>query len=213
MFDNDINSKNWNNYFIEGTNVLKNKLGITDKTILMNKEIEITFFKLLELHLNPICMNFDSVHLKSIHYYLFNEIYEFAGKYRDVYMEKNNSYFASVNQIEPRLEEIFSSMNNEVNTITSKYQFACFLAEYYVQLLYVHPFREGNGRTIREFIREFANEKSKNLSFGEIYFSWNNIDEEVIESIINKSIAFRSVIELEFMKALDDFDKSVNYSK
>lgn len=213
MYNDDVNTKNWNDYFIEGTNVLKNKLGITDKELLLKKEVEISFFKLLELHVNPICMNFDSKHLCAIHYYLFSDIYDFAGKYRNVYMEKNNSYFASVNQIEPRLEEIFSSMNNEIKTVTSKYQFACFLAEYYVQLLYVHPFREGNGRTIREFIREFANEKSKYLLFGEVRFSWNNINEEIIESIINKSIAFRSAIELEFMKALEDVNKDVSYNR
>lgn len=208
MFSNDINTRNWNNYFIEGTNVLKNKLGITDKKLLSEKEIEISFLKLLALHVEPIYMDFDSKHLKAIHYYLFNEIYDFAGKIRNVYMEKNNSYFASVDEIESRLEEIFNSMNNEVKGISSKYQFACFLAEYYVQLLYVHPFREGNGRTIREFIREFANEKSKNLPFGEFHFSWNNVNKEVIDSMINKSIAFRSVIELEFMKALEKVDNS-----
>lgn len=213
MFNEEINTKNWNNYFIEGTNVLKNKLGITDRETLLAKETEITFQRLLELHIEPICMDFDERHLQAIHYYLFGDIYEFAGKYRNVNMEKNHSYFASVDEIEFRLKELFKLMELEVKGINSKYQFACFLAEYYAQLLNVHPFREGNGRTIREFIREYANEKSKSLPFGEIHFSWNNVDKEVIESLIDKSVVFRSAIELEFMKALEPVEKDNSYNR
>lgn len=213
MFNDEINTKNWNAYFIDGTNVLKNKLGIINREQLIKKEIEITFLKLLELHIHPICMNFDINHLKAIHYYLFCDIYDFAGKYRNVYMEKNNSYFAPVDEIEYRLNEIFTSMNIDVTNVTNRYEFACFLAEYYIQLLHIHPFREGNGRVIREFIREFANEKSKYLPFGEIHFSWDNVDEAVIEEMIDKSLVFKSAIEFEFMKAIEFIDKNNSYSK
>lgn len=213
MFSEELNTKNWNDYLIDGTDVLKNKLGILDNETLTKKETEITFQRLTDLYVEPICMNFNEKHLKAIHYYLFDDIYYFAGKYRNVYMEKNNSYFAPVDQIELRLEEIFRFMNDEVKNVSSKYHFACFLADCYAQLLNVHPFREGNGRTIREFIREFANEKSKDLPFGEIDFSWSNISGEAINSIINKSVAFRSVIELEFLKALESVDKVSNFSK
>ena len=204
MLSDDINTKNWNDYLIAGTNVLKNNLGIIDKEELKKKDAEITFYKSLELQLEPIKMNFDDMHLKAIHRYLFEDIYPFAGEYRTVYMEKNNSYFASVEDIAMKLEEIFKSMDYELemSNIYSKYDFACFLANYYVLLLNVHPFREGNGRTIREFIREYANEKSKMMPFGEINFSWANVDGDAIESVINKSIAFHSLIDLEFEKAL-----------
>lgn len=197
--ENDIN---WDNYFIEGTNTLKNKLGIINREELLEKEIEISSQKLLELYINPINMNFDKEHLKAIHYHLFSDIYPFAGEYRNVYMQKNNSYFASVEDIDRKLDEIFMYMNQEINDIYDKYSFASFLANYYVLLLNVHPFREGNGRTIREFIREYANEKSKDMPFGQIKFLWANVDGEIIESIIDKSLAFKSLIELEFMKAL-----------
>lgn len=94
-------------------------------------------------------------------------------------------------------------MEESIKNVRSEYSFACFLAEYYAVLLNIHPFREGNGRTIREFIREYANAKSKELPFGEINFSWSNVDGEAIQSIIDKSLVFRSIIENEFLKALE----------
>lgn len=200
---NDIN---WSNYFIDGTNVLKNNLGITDNNYLKEKEAEITAIKLFELYVEPINLNFDENHLKAIHHYLFKDIYPFAGQYRNVYMQKNNSYFSPVEQIDIRLRETFKYMNDNLKNINNKYDFACFLAEFYVILQHIHPFREGNGRTIREFIREYANEKSKNFPFGPVNFSWNNVDGEAIYSIIDKSIAFRSIIELEFLKALEPIE-------
>ena len=122
-------------------------------------------------------------------------------------MQKNNSYFSPVEEIDIRLDEIFKYMNNNFSKINSKYDFACFLAEFYVLLLHVHPFREGNGRATREFIREYANEKSKNFDFGPLNFSWANVDGEIVYSIIDKSLAFRSAIELEFLKALEPVEK------
>ena len=203
--ENDIN---WDNYFIEGTNTLKNKLGIVNREELLEKEIEISAKRLFELYINPINMNFDKEHLKAIHYHLFSDIYPFAGEYRTVYMQKNNSYFASVEDIDRKLDEIFMYMNQDINNIYDKYSFASFLANYYVLLLHVHPFREGNGRAIREFIREYANEKSKYMPFGRVDFLWANVDGEVIESIIDKSMALKSLIELEFLKALVPFEES-----
>ncbi|HIT38102.1 MAG TPA: Fic family protein [Candidatus Onthousia faecipullorum] len=102
-------------------------------------------------------------------------------------------------------------MNEEIKTVSSKYSFASFLATYYVELLNIHPFREGNGRTIREFIREYAIAKSKELPIGEFNFSWANVDKDAINEVIDKGRAFRSVIELEFMKALEPvfLDKSL----
>lgn len=207
MNDNDLK---WEEYLISGTNVLKNKFNIVEREELIKKEIEITFEKLLELQLSPVCMNFDEEHLKAIHKYLFEDIYYFAGEYRNVYMVKNNSYFASVDEIPFRLRILFEQKEKEINTVYDEYHFACFLAGFYVELLNIHPFREGNGRTIREFIREYANEKSKDKSFGEIDFNWANVDIEVIHEFIDKASAFRSIIELEFMKA---FEKKTSYIK
>lgn len=197
------NDRNWDSYFIDGTNVLKNNLGIVDYDLLHRKEIEITANKLVELHLHPIDNDLGIEHLKAIHRYLFEDIYPFAGEYRTVYMEKNHSYFAPVEEIDLRLRATFQLMEESIKDVGTPYSFACFLAEFYAVLLNIHPFREGNGRTIREFIREYANKKSKELPFGEINFSWSNVDGEAVQSIIEKSLVFRSIIENEFLKAME----------
>lgn len=203
--ENDIN---WANYFVDGKSVLKNKLGITDYEELKEKETEITAKKLFELYVNPIDMNFDKDHLKAIHNYLFSSIYPFAGEYRNVYMQKNNSYFAPVEEIDARLIHTFEYIESQLKSVNDKYDFACLLAELYAHLLHIHPFREGNGRTIREFVREYANEKSKYFDFGPFNFSWKNVNGEEIDSIIGKSLAFRSIIELQFLKALEPLEKN-----
>lgn len=203
MITKEQNDINWENYFIPGTNVLKNNFGITDYEYLKEIETEITANKLFELYVTPIELNFDEEHLKAIHKHLFSTLYHFGGEYRNVYMQKNNSYFAPVDEIDIRLKETFKYVNEKIVNTHTKYDFACLLAELYVLLLHIHPFREGNGRSIREFIREFANEKSKNFEFGPLNFNWSNVDGEVIYSIIDKSLAFRSAIELEFLNALE----------
>lgn len=203
MMSEEENIRNWEEYFIPGTDVLKNKLGIANRDELREKETEITFGKLLELHQTPIELNFDSQHFRAIHYYLFSDIYDFAGKNRTVYMQKNNSYFAPVDQIDFRLDYTLNMMNQEYLHVNSKYEFAAFLAAYYAELLQIHPFREGNGRTTREFIREFANAKSRELPFGEIDFSWSNVNSDIVNELIDKSIAYRSAIELQFLNAMD----------
>ena len=183
---------------------------------MLKKEAEITFEKLLELHNNPIILDFGEEHLRAIHQYLFEEIYKFAGEYRNVYMGKNNSYFASEEMISFRLKEAFRVAEEELKMVQydySGYGFAGVLTGLYIELLNIHPFREGNGRAIKEFIREYANEKSKQLGIGEINFSWNNVNTEEINLYIDKAIVFRSNIENEFMKAFEKVDKSSNYSK
>ena len=205
------NDRNWDEYFIEGTNVLKNNLGITDKEELKEKEAEITFKKLIELHENPLDLGYGKEHFKAIHYYLFSDIYPFAGKYRTVYMQKNNSYFAPVEEIDERLNRTFQTMEEESKNITSIYSFATFLTTYYTELLNIHPFREGNGRTTREFIREYANHKSEELPIPTINFSFSNVDQDTINEFIDKSRAFRSAIELEILKALEPKEKEKTY--
>ena len=158
-------------------------------------------------------MDFNTAHLRAIHYYLFSDIYYFAGQNRTVNMVKNNSYFVPIEEIDYRLDYTFKMMNEEIKTVSSKYSFASFLATYYVELLNIHPFREGNGRTIREFIREYVNVRSKELPMGELNFSWAKVDKNAVNDFFARGItrSFKSVIELEFMKALEpvSLDKSI----
>lgn len=191
----------WDSYFFPGTNTLRNKLGIYDYDELKQKEAEITFEKLVELYINPIQGNFDVNHWKNIHKYLFEDIYDWAGEYRYVNMQKETG-FTDVHSIDYFLNGELKLMNAEINNIYSVQALAAFLAEYYAHLMAIHPFREGNGRSCREFLREFIVEKTKDLPTGPYELDWTRFDGDVVLENIKFSMVFRSQIENEFFKAL-----------
>ncbi len=192
----------WNSYFYPGTETFKNKLGILDPLELHEKEKEISFEKLVELYENPIKGDFDKKHLCAIHHYLFSDLYDWAGQYRLVYMKKNVSYFASVDRIDIYLEEELKRMNEEIKYVQFEPNLAYFLAKYYVTLINIHPFREGNGRTIREFLRQFVLEKTPSLPCGAMELDFTKINAEKLEKAMAYSQIIRGPIEIEFLNAL-----------
>ena len=152
---------NWDDY-VYPNGVLKNKLGITDQEELTNTENKIVVYRLAQLigEEYKINGNFDSNHLRHIHYFLFSDLYEFAGYYREVDIFKTTG-FLSYEKISDELENLMNEMN-QIEVVNSKFMIADYLANYYYRLIEIHPFREGNGRAIREFIRELASYKFPN---------------------------------------------------
>ena len=108
----------WNSYFFPNTETLRNKLNIYDKEELQEKEAEITFERLVELYENPIQGNFDEEHWKQIHRYIFGDLYDWAGEYRYVNMQKETG-FTNVQNIEYFLNGELKLMNAEINNIYS----------------------------------------------------------------------------------------------
>lgn len=122
--------------------MLENKLGITNEVELSKEEERITKMKALELFdLNKInefeIGTFEG--LSKIHYYLFNDIYDFAGKVRKDNIAKGNFRFASAMYLEDVLSKINEMPQNNFDSIIKKY----------VEMNIAHPFREGNGRSTR----------------------------------------------------------------
>lgn len=83
----------------EGTACLINKFGIKDDKQLSLVEGQITFAKGSELERNPIKGNFEFEHYKAIHKYLFDEIYDWAGKIRSVDISKKGTSFAKADDL------------------------------------------------------------------------------------------------------------------
>lgn len=191
----------WKSYFYPETTTLKNKYNITDPDELRQKEAEVSFEKLVELYENPLEGNFDAEHLKRIHKYIFEDLYTWAGEYRYVDMQKETG-FTTYSSIDSHLKTELNLMNEEIKTISNEYALASFLATYYAQLMAIHPFREGNGRSCREFLREFIVEKTKNLPTGPYELDWSRFDGDVMLENIQFSLVFRGAIEMEFQKAL-----------
>ena len=121
---------------------LENKLGITDSAALAREEEKISKKKALELfetgYLDTLqAGTFESLSL--IHKYLFDEIYDFAGKMREVNIAKGNFRFAPLMYLQASLDNIDKMPQSDFDTIIEKY----------VEMNIAHPFREGNGRATR----------------------------------------------------------------
>ena len=153
----DLYDKRNSNYCYKNSNTLINKLNIHDEKLLHKYEAKITAAKLLDLRQKGIIGNFDIAHLNSIHTYLFEDIYPFAGKFRNENIAKGVFRFAEYEYIEPELKKLLNELKKE-NYLSnlSKEDLSERLAYYLSELNVLHPYREGNGRTIREFIRELA---------------------------------------------------------
>ena len=121
---------------------LENKLGITNSAALAREEEKISKKKALELfetgYLDTLqAGTFESLSL--IHKYLFDEIYEFAGKTREVNIAKGNFRFAPLMYLQAALDNIDKMPQSDFDAIIEKY----------VEMNIAHPFREGNGRATR----------------------------------------------------------------
>ena len=122
--------------------VLENKLGITSAPELAEAEERISKKKAIELFENGILDKLEAgkfESLKSIHKYLFDDIYFFAGEIRTVNISKGNFRFAPLMYLEAALANIDKMPQSNFEEIIEKY----------VEMNIAHPFREGNGRSTR----------------------------------------------------------------
>ena len=144
-------------YCYPGTNLLKNKLDIHDSNKLFELEKQIVLVKSYILRQNTSIYEFDKQHFIHIHKFLFEDIYPFAGEFRKENIAKGDFTFANWEYIESELDRLLFELKSE-NYLQNidKETLAKRLAYYLSELNVLHPFREGNGRTIREFIRQLA---------------------------------------------------------
>ena len=166
-------------YCYPDSNVLKNKLNIRDNKLLKTAEEEITLIKQMELLKNPIKGNFSKAHLMNIHKFIFEDIYPFAGKIRREQISKADTMFYPPDLIDRELYKIFAKIKKK-NMLKETDEENVFdnLAYVMAELNIIHPFREGNGRSIREFIRLMAKRMGYDLN-------WGNVDkEELLEASI-----------------------------
>jgi cell filamentation protein len=142
---------------IPGTDVLRNKLGIRDPKELERAERLLTADRLAELAGKPVAGNFDLAHLQSIHRAIFQDVYDWAGKLREINISKGGIRFALTGKLESSAHEIFARLARDNHLREQPPDgFARFAAEFLADVNALHPFREGNGRAQREFFRELA---------------------------------------------------------
>ena len=142
---------------------LKNKLGITDSAKLAGEEEKITKKKALELFDKKIIDTFEVgtfKGLQEIHKYLFEDVYEFAGKIRDENISKGNFRFAPVMYLKEALKNIDKITQKTYDEIIEKY----------VEMNACHPFREGNGKSTRIWLDRILMKELKKV------VDWSKVD-------------------------------------
>ncbi len=158
-------------YLYEDCGVLKNLLHIKDKTLLDEAEADYVTYRLKEIAINPLPGAYDYEHLMRMHKYIFQDIYEWAGQPRvlNIYKEEPvlgglsidySDMFVISKDAEAAVTEMREKLWNNMTGHEVAIQFADSLA----RLWRVHPFREGNTRTIVTFCCQYADEIGLNLN-------------------------------------------------
>lgn len=195
----------WDSY-IETNGTLKNNLGIESKEELNKAEKNIVLERLTLLHINPIDNVCNREGLFAIHEFLFKDIYTFAGKIRECTLSKNGYNFVHPDKINEELITTIFNYSNQIDTVRSSEELAFVIAPFYYDLIRIHPFREGNGRSIREFIRETVLEKCNELPF-DVELDYTKIDKNNLMLGTRYRYMYPSMLEMEFMKGLVPVDK------
>ena len=145
--------------------MIENKLGLTTSAELAREEERISKKKAIDLFEKDILKNLPAGKfstLQTIHKYLFEDIYEFAGEIRNVNIAKGNFRFAPLMYLKPALENIDKMPQSNFDEIIEKY----------VEMNIAHPFREGNGRSTRIWLDHILkNEIGKVID-------WSKVDKE-----------------------------------
>lgn len=153
-------------------NVLKNKLGITDYDSLKLAEKDITFSKFLNIQ-KTFCTKFDIKYLQSIHKHIFEDIFDWAGKFRTVPIYKEEIVipmlsleYAPIKEIKTRLNSCLQKINSTNWNSLSLTEKSNIFTEQLTELWKIHPFRDGNTRTTLTFANQFAKEHGFPMDLG-----------------------------------------------
>lgn len=184
----------------------------------MLKEIErdLTGSRIHELLQNPIKGDFDLKHMQEIHKYIFQDVYKWAGQTRNVDISKENSTFCKALNINDYQNSLFKKLNRDIiQKNLNMDQFISLAAEHLGEINALHPFREGNGRTQREFMRVVALEKGFVLDFDDKKISQERmIDASIkamrenyteLKNIIKESISPLLPLEQTYQKYINSF--------
>lgn len=141
-------------YVYPGTRTLKNKLGISDVDKLDYHEREIVTMRSRQKI--PVG-NFDLKHLRAIHRHLFQDMYDWAGEIRTVEISKGSSQFQFRQYIETGMADVHRRITagNYLRGL-QRSEFAAKVAPIIGDVNYVHPFREGNGRTQAHYLKQLC---------------------------------------------------------
>ena len=183
---------------------LENKFGIKNSAELARKEERISKKRAVELFENGMLENLEAGKFQTlceIHKYLFDDIYDFAGKIRTVNISKGNFRFAPLMYLETAIKNVDKMPQNTFDEIVEKY----------VEMNVAHPFREGNGRSMRIWLDLMLKNRIAQV------VDWSKVDKEdyllamerspvkdvEIKALLRAALTDRITDRLVYMKGID----------
>lgn len=157
-------------YLYENTNTLINKLNIKDKEELELAEADFISSRIFELEKMDIDKPNDIELLMYIHFYLFQDLYSWAGEFRTINIEKYEEVlnglsikYAEHTEVEKKLEEVFEKINTTNIQGLQLEDLIQYVTEIMSLIWETHPFREGNTRTTILFIFKYLQKNNINI--------------------------------------------------
>jgi len=153
-------------YVYPNSKVLRNKRNFVDATELDYVERELVVQRIAE---GAPTGRFDLDHLRAIHKHLFQDIYDWAGELRRVELAKDGNQFQFRRFIETGMADVHGRLERShyLKSLTAM-EFAAKAGEIIGDVNYVHPFREGNGRTQLEYLRLLAQQAGHPVDLSKI---------------------------------------------
>lgn len=156
-----MNKQDLNQRFLYPNGTLKNKLGIRN-----DEKLQVVEYRMVAQ--NTLWLLHHGYHVRNIsdlskiHQFLFDDLYQWAGQFRNYYLSKGNTDFLPPESFRQAIDNINEQIDKmSVETKPSKKQYAMLLDS----LNYFHPFREGNGRSIRLMLQLIAAEHYQFIDF------------------------------------------------
>lgn len=128
---------------------------------------------------------FSKLEFTRLHHHLFQDIYSFAGQFRDVQLMKDRTRFCQVQFLDAYASDLFHQLENESSWDSVKHA-AKRMAYFKSEINMLHPFREGNGRTIRIFLQAYASSKGFLWNYDKM--SRDDYMQAMIYSVTNESL-------------------------
>ncbi|MCH1883044.1 Fic family protein [Agrococcus sp. ARC_14] len=158
--------------------MLRNKLGITDRELLVIAETDRSDTRSLEIFEEPSVLrvgdSFGADRLRAIHRYLFQDVYAWAGEYRTVGIAKGlDQHFASPDIIDELVVDLVGAIAERAASDLATDAIG-FLVDTYARLNYIHPFREGNGRVQRMYGTQLVERHGRTLDWSRVSADENN---------------------------------------
>ncbi|MDT3440657.1 MULTISPECIES: Fic family protein [unclassified Pseudofrankia] len=144
-------------YCWPGAACLRNLLDIRDADELSKAEHELVGIRTAELTASVVPGAYDTAHLLRFHRLLFRDVYDWAGQLRTGNISKGDVSFCDAQLVPERLDQLFAKLAVRRFLVPLEWDgFVMSFASLYGELNAIHPFREGNGRTQRAFLRQLA---------------------------------------------------------